>query len=869
MKHLILLMFTTLSAFGAWQSGDDLSSSTNWLPLTQSLRTHSVMNFHDDDTPWFGANYWLSRTTQSNALPNIDPSWYNTILFPTNGGWVWHDGFTDMAYDEDATVVASRIYPFDTKDGQAPYISWYVYEAQRHVTNWFNEGRVVLHGTETNWNSISNTGGSNLTLQAALELTGMTNGVRRTYDISATNVILITGSTTPDMSGTYIWSSPSYYNEDTTNKYIGCENPEDENKRYHLVYNAPATYYVWTNNLVDISIFNPILATLAAGTAYGEVEYGFVFTNGWAKSGDFTGYWHRDDLTNLLSVMKSGWYKPDKDGDEYHGEDVNHFLTIPNESIPLYLRSGGFLKYADWNFLSSMGGSTTKVDLIVTNAISPDCNGNYLEGYQYDYGRLDGLAFIEQPVSNIWILYGESNYVSVADSSNTVANGDYTYIDESNYTNANAWHIREDEDMCYLYPDNQDYAGYLIAVTGAVSPDITGGWELYSTPHQGEWKVVVTNGNSYILRSTKLTFSANLVNGTGEYSTTNVFWPDDPSEWGTYERGDFVWSFLGWTYSISDGDVSWANGLTDDPFATYTFTTGGTIWSGTATVERWVKSGTNLFGAYTPDPNSLVTGTAYLIDTSFKGYTNDVLDGEYGGVGAYSGDTSTVHAAYFYRDGTVTGVYENIGIATSTGTTEVLEGPGWIDWTGYSEATWDNAIGYISDNFSTLLSSNQAAMVLPTADFTYTAGKGNHDRRLSASISTRTSVPTNPCPTNVFKSIVLAIDEYESVVSPACRVAHKFGDGTSITSGRQLPSITNVCLFTENGYYTNTYGLVYSDGNTFPYVDFRICKFPSDTTYFKYYFSGLTNNPSGDDYPQPDAGIETNFVGWVMQFDIN
>lgn len=867
MKRLALYLLFAANAC-AWDSGVDLTSPTNWLPLTQVMREHSVMNLHDgyaSSTPWFGANYWLARRTQTNALPDIDPYWWNPNGLSTNGGWVWHEWFTDMAFDPDATVTASRLYPFATLDGQAPYIGWYVYEAQRHVTNWFNSGRVVVAGTETNWNAAAQTGGSNLTLQAALELTGMTNGVRRSYELDVTPLTVRVASTYyPEIDGTYTNDATDLvFNSGVSS--LTYDSPVGG--AWYIAAGSAGFYKNGENIAGTYGPYEPSVTGTVAVTVLTEVLNGFIFTNGWAQAGDFTGFWHLDDLTNLLSVVGSAWYAPDKDGYTYWQEDSAGRFTLPHESIPLYLRSGVYYRYADWQAEYTMGVSTTKVDLIVTNTLSPDCDGSYLEGYVADYGRLDGDAVIEQVAAGEWIIYGPEHYVSVSGSSNATANGDYSFVTLTNYLNATGWGIRDTEAVAYVYPTNAPYAGYEIAVTGAVSPDITGGWELYPTPHRGEWSVVVTNGNCYILRSKKLTFTGELSNGSGVYSSTDVDWPDDPANWGTYTMGGYTWSLTGSGFQISNGSTTWHNDSTTDPFATYHTFAFPYNFDGTATVERWVKSGTNVFGAYTPDPDSLVTGTAYLIDTSFNGYTNATLAGDYTGAGTYLGDTCTVHAAYFYREGTVTGLYSNAGTATSTGTAEVIEGPGWTGWDGWGEATWESAAEYIASNYPALLADNQAGMVLSSPVFTYSYGKGEHSRSLYADIYETITVPADPSPTNVSYGISLIISESELVASPACRVAHKFGDGTAIAAARQLPSITNVNLFTESGYYTNTYGLAYADGNTFPYVDFRLVKFPGDATYFEQFYGGITSSPSS--YTQANEYVQTNFVGWVMQFQVN
>ena len=854
-KALAMLMLTTLPIMAAWDAGDDLQSATNWGDAYHTMRDHNVMNLFATEEPWGGASFWMASRTSMNLLPDIDPAWWSGAA--TNGGWMKTGRYN---YDENAPV-DSRLYDFSSGIAKDPYVHWYVYEAQAWIQSWFNSGRIVYPGTETNWNG--SVGGSNMTLAAALDLAGMdANGVRRSSEIGPdTNVIIVTGTTTPDMSGRYVWSGGSYHHESVGSKFI-----QFWDGRNVLTDDMDETF-IWTNSAGYTGTYTPDTSTTATGTATAVYLEDYIFTNGWAQSGDFTGFWHRDDITNLLSVVKAGWYVPNKSSGTYQEEDT--FSTFyGHETLPLYLRSGVYYREASFSTNYTIGYSTNRTDMIVTNTTSPDCDGGYVEGWLSDYGRITGDASIEEQYDGSWIITGSSNYVSVSGSTNADAHGDYQYVTTSDYTNA-AWGIRESDDASYslLFPLDDAYSGYLIAVTGAVSPDITGGWELYATPHKGEWSIVVTNGNCYILRSNTLTLSSALFNGTGNYTTSDVEWPDDASNWGTYTHGSYTWSIGVTGFEISDGYTKWHNDSFTDVFAQYRVFSYPYNNTADATIERWVKSGTNIYGAYTPDPHSPVTGTAYLIDTSFNGYTNDTLAGEYSGVGICAGDTGTVHAAYFYRDGTVTGLYENIGMATSAGTAEVIEGPGWTDWIGADQPTDAEALAYIASNYTSIASASDAAMSsFSTTTFSTDRSKGTHERGLTSEVFEEI-ISTGPSPTNYLKKIYLYIYENDLQESPACVVYHKFGDGTSIAAARQLPSITNVFLFNEDGYYTNSFGLNYSDGNKFPYVSSDMLKFTDDSTYFKsVYDSEITNSTYGYSLGYWQTNI--NFIGWVMQFDV-
>jgi hypothetical protein len=855
----ILTVLLMASASIAWDSGDDLSLSADWLPLTQAMRSRSVMNMHDGYTPWFGANWWMSHMQATNTLPNIDPYWWNPNGLTTNGGWVWTGGYTDMSFAADATVTTERRYDFSKADSQNPYIDWYVREAQTHAQNWFNNGRVVIPGTETEWNGSS--GGSGLTLQAALELTGMTNGVRRSYEIVAdTNVLVVTGALTPDVTGRFTWNGTLWARGD------GAVIFWDEGRlSYVLTPDIIFFEYFWVSATAEGTYSPNDAATGEATAAHSDETYSF--TNGWASAGDFIGFWQRDDLTNLLSVMRSAWYVPNANEIPYFDENRTQRF-IGQESIPLYLRSGSYHTGAEWATNATMGSYDTKVDLIVTNTIDPDCDGYYLKDYLADYGRLDGKAVIRQVGSGDWIIYGDEHYATVSGATNSGVDGQYTFVSPTEYNNGSGWGIREGTAVSYVYPTNTAYAGYEIAVTGAVSPDISGGWELHPTPHKGEWSVVVTNGSCYILRNKNLTLSSDLANGSGTYTTTDVAWPDDPANWGTYTMGGYTWSLEDDWFMISNGEITWVNSSITDPFATYSTFVWPSNYYGTATVERWVKSGTDIFGEYTPDPNSLVTGTAYLIDTSFQGYTNSTLNGTYTGVGDYSGDSCTVDVGYFHRQGAVTGEYANIGDATANGVAEVREGPGWINPTGFGEATEENALLWIAENFSDLQAVNEASMSsFSTPTFSIWHPKGYHNRSLTAELGEEEIIPPDPTPTNIAKYIYISLAEADTQYSPACIVDHKFGNGGAIAAGHSLPAITNANLFTEAGYYTNSFGLTYEEGNKFPCVDFSLIDFPGDRTFFADAYDGITVS-NYTDYMLVNKSIQSNFVGWVMEFDV-
>lgn len=876
----------------AWESMDDLSSSTNWLPLTQTMRDHSVMNLFTNTEPWGGASWWMSHLSRTNTLPTIDPVWWDPDGSTTNGGWM-----RGSLYNEAGTAATySRVWDFSQGIAREPYTSWYIYEAQHWVTNWFASGRAVAAGTETNWNADTLTGGSNLTVQAALEMIGMTNGIRRTYEM--TNALTVSGSLDPAATGLYEFVDGAYVRAD------GCTITDHEGY-WLLEYTIVSEPHpAWSNASASADgVYTALTNTIAVGTAYAQRPEIYAFTNGWTRSMDYTGLWLKEDFVSLLSVLRSGWYVPDVSASDYLWQDYRQAFVdddnkpVGSESIPLYLRSGVYHRAAYWSTNYLMGVYDTRIDLVVTNTLLPGCDGAYLAGYLSDYGRLDGIAEItgiekEAPGQN-WAIYPDEGYVIVSNAPAPFvsANGSYTAAGIC-FTNVpydrNSWRISDFDGQFVLWDRNANALEYLYLATGAVSPDVSGYYDPVTYEREmGGWVVDTSSGNAELISTTALITAVDYGSGvdplnpdvSGNYSPNgsrynaggyDMFYDSAESVWciGPTNASSVTNAYFSLLSSAAETDVPlgvWSSGWLGTLPAT------GDVF--TARIE-WQQTGTNLVGAYAPQYTGIwgytgAVGTVYIAREPNGFVATNLLWGQYLGYNDYAGATCDVGVAYFYRAGTVTGEYVNIGTATSAGIAEVIEGPGWMNLVGIGDVSELNAMYYVAANYTAIAADNLAAM----ADFsppvlTMYSGKGSHRRGVEVWAYETLDVPAEPTPTNVFKRIWLGISENDIQESPACIVDHHFGDGSEITASRGLPAITNVNLFNETGYYTNSFGLSYVHGAAFPYISFDLIDFPTNRTYFQYIYEGITTN-NFQDYSYVNAVTNIDFIGWVMEFDFD
>jgi len=901
MVIFVITLLLASSCYG-WTQGEELSDLTNWWPIYRVMRERSVMNMHDGTAwKWPGANYYLATSGSAQVKPDIDPTWYNAGI-STNGGWIKSAKY-NAAGNADTT---GRVYDFTEGDAQAPLIDWLPREFQAHISQWFNAGRFIVQGTETNWDGVQ--GGIELTLSNALVSAGLSSdGVRAANSYSNVPVINVSSTATnltPDVSGTYELTLTNLYTKYTaggSNAVVWFDGAPAGPDIWNVALTDGGVG--WTNLLVGYDELMGDYAPDAAGyTGLITIVTGTLerleaeFTNRWMATGDIVGLWLRDDAAALLTnSVYSGWFEPDFDG--YTAEDATTNLLGP-ESIPAYLRSGSYSQVATWDEYCLLKQSTNKVDLIVSNTVSPECDGWYLRGFDGYYGRFYPAYSTRVDIAGSgFIIYNSTNgYIRVSSSDTAPMVGSYTncsgLVTNPPYARA-FWQIRKDSDTAYVIYRN-DTNEYQVAVTGDITPNITGvytddefhygpngsfDYNLARYPGESNYRLYETAGRSIWLAPTN-GGSLNPAIG-GEYVYNN----DDLYTGVTVSNALYRTNRLFYvTYSSNATDIAnalWfcgnSNAL-DEPVGVWEPVNPGLVTGELhGAVVEWSGTGDTIYVEYEPqwadlDFNS-ASGYAYCIQMPSV-YSNTSLAGTYGGMGSYTGNTAVVEVEYFYRESTNEfGPYVAIGDATDEGAgCTAYEGPGFVydDWP--FDDIDDGALTYIASNYPSLYASNVAAMAgFVDSGWTTGADKGGHSRAFTWDAYEEQYVPDPPSPGGVTNQIWLNLYESDSRKSPGCIVAQKFGDGSAVAGSHDLPSITTVYLFTQAGYYTNTSGLTYSEGNKFPETDADFIKLPeTNATYFDYLFSDITNSGDPTTYgPYDDEGMTTNFVGWTMTFDFD